>query len=64
MYLIVDNCILNYVNDVYINNLASSDIFNLVMYSSSNNKKIESIEILGNSEGLVKRLVSWNSKLH
>jgi|GEM_PF-5467988 len=45
---IVDD-VLNDVNGVYINNLTHSDILELVMYSSSNNETIESIEISGDA---------------
>lgn len=51
--LLVVDYVLNDVKGVYINNLVASNILDLVMYSQSNNETIESIEILGNSEGLV-----------
>ena len=47
--LLVVDYVLNDVKGVYISNLASSNILDLVMHSQSNNETIESIEILGNS---------------
>lgn len=47
--LLVVDYVLNDVQGVYISNLASSNIFDLVMHSQSHNETIESIEILGNS---------------
>ncbi|WP_103896836.1 DUF5410 family protein [Rickettsia fournieri] len=47
--LLVVDYVLNDVQGVYITNLASSNILDLVMHSQSNNETIESIEILGNS---------------
>ncbi|MEG8230119.1 DUF5410 family protein [Candidatus Rickettsia tasmanensis] len=47
--LLVVDYVLNDVQGVYISNLASSNILDLVMHSQSNNETIESIEILGNS---------------
>ncbi|ALN41441.1 hypothetical protein ASQ44_05070 [Rickettsia rhipicephali] len=47
--LLVVDSVLNDVKGVYISNLASSNILDLVMHSQSNNETIESIEILGNS---------------
>ena len=51
--LLVVDYVLNDVKGVYINNLVASNILDLVMYSQLNNEIIESIDILGNSEGLV-----------
>ncbi|WP_392506309.1 DUF5410 family protein [Rickettsia sp. 2024-CO-Wats] len=48
--LLVVDYVLNDVQGVYISNLASSNILDLVMHSQSNNETIESIEILGNSQ--------------
>ncbi|MFV9838308.1 MAG: DUF5410 family protein, partial [Rickettsia aeschlimannii] len=47
--LLVVDYVLNDVKGVYISNLVSSNILDLVMHSQSNNETIESIEILGNS---------------
>ncbi|WP_017443087.1 DUF5410 family protein [Rickettsia gravesii] len=47
--LLVVDYVLNDVQGIYISNLASSNILDLVMHSQSNNETIESIEILGNS---------------
>nr|WP_016926168.1 DUF5410 family protein [Rickettsia conorii] len=47
--LLVVDYVLNDVQGVYISNLASSNILDLVMHSQSHNETIESIEILGNS---------------
>ncbi|MFV9891272.1 MAG: DUF5410 family protein [Rickettsia conorii subsp. raoultii] len=50
--LLVVDYVLNDVEGVYISNLASSKVLDLVMHSQSNNEtieSIESIEILGNS---------------
>ena len=47
--LLVVDYVLNDVKGVYISNLASSKVLDLVMHSQSNNEIIESIEILGNS---------------
>ncbi|AXU06427.1 DUF5410 family protein [Rickettsia japonica] len=51
--LLVVDYVLNDVQGVYISNLASSNILDLVMHSQSNNETIESIEILGDSSGPV-----------
>lgn len=51
--LLVVDYVLNDVKDVYISNLASSNILDLVMHSQSNSEIVESIEILGNSESPV-----------
>ena len=47
--LLMVDYVLNDIKGVYISNLASSNILDLVMHSQSNNETIESIEILGNS---------------
>ncbi|MFA1688512.1 DUF5410 family protein [Candidatus Rickettsia barbariae] len=47
--LLVVDYVLNDIQGVYISNLASSNILDLVMHSQSHNETIESIEILGNS---------------
>ncbi|WP_016916673.1 DUF5410 family protein [Rickettsia honei] len=47
--LLVVDYVLNDVQGVYISNLASSNILDLVMHSQSHNETIETIEILGNS---------------
>ncbi|CEO17451.1 hypothetical protein RMONA_05375 [Rickettsia monacensis] len=51
--LLVVDYVLNDVKDVYISNLASSNILDLVIHSQSNSEIVESIEILGNSESPV-----------
>ena len=51
--LLVVDYVLNDVKGVYISNLVSSNILDLVMHSQSNSEIVESIEILGNSESPV-----------
>ena len=51
--LLVVDYVLNDVKGVYMVNLASSNILDLAMHGQSNNATMESIEILGSSEGSV-----------